>query len=212
MCAVCLCPYDFLFGWIASAAYRVLKSDPLSLTCNIAISCQAPYWWLTPSKCVFIGILFHDCVSENVLSSYSASLSRRIPGWLGLDNDLRLCYVIHYVMQYIPERFIFNHTISAKIDRIVFQLWKYVRTTISDKDVDRGCKHNHYIDVIMGTMTSQITSLTIVYPIVYSGADQRKHQSSVSLAFVRGIHRWSVNSTHKAPVTPKMFPLGDVIM
>ena len=38
----------------------------------------------------------------------------------------------------------------------------------------------------MGTIASQITSLTIVYSTVYSGADQRKHQSSVSLAFVRG--------------------------
>ena len=41
----------------------------------------------------------------------------------------------------------------------------------------------------MGTMASQITSLTVVYSVVYSGTDQRKHQSSVSLAFVRGIQR-----------------------
>ena len=47
----------------------------------------------------------------------------------------------------------------------------------------------HYIDVTMTTMVSQITSLTVVYSIVYSGVDQRKHQSSASLAFVRGIHR-----------------------
>ena len=67
-------------------------------------------------------------------------------------------------------------------------------------------------DVIMGTMASQITSLTIVYPIVHSGADQRKHQSSASLAFVRGIHRWPVNSPHKRPVTRKMFPFDDVII
>ena len=46
-----------------------------------------------------------------------------------------------------------------------------------------------YGDVITGTIASQITSLTIVYSAVYSGADQRKHQSSASLAFVRGIHR-----------------------
>ena len=64
----------------------------------------------------------------------------------------------------------------------------------------------------MGTMASQITSLTIVYSIVYSGADQRKHQSSVSLAFVRGIHRGPVNSPHKLPVMRKMFPFDDVIM
>ena len=37
----------------------------------------------------------------------------------------------------------------------------------------------------MGVITSQITDLTIVYTNVYSGADQRKHQSSASLAFVR---------------------------
>ena len=47
----------------------------------------------------------------------------------------------------------------------------------------------HYDDVIMTTMASQITSLAVVYSIVYSDADQRKHQSSASLAFVRGIHR-----------------------
>ena len=47
----------------------------------------------------------------------------------------------------------------------------------------------HYADVIMGPIASQITSLTIVYSIVYSDADQRKHQSSASLAFVWGIHR-----------------------
>ena len=47
----------------------------------------------------------------------------------------------------------------------------------------------HYDDVIMTTLASQITSLTVVYSIVYSGVDERKHQSSASLAFVRGIHR-----------------------
>ena len=67
-------------------------------------------------------------------------------------------------------------------------------------------------DVIMGSMASQITSLTIVYSAVYSGADQRRHQGSASLAFVRGIHRGPVNSPHKWPVTRKMFPFDDVIM
>ena len=72
---------------------------------------------------------------------------------------------------------------------------------------------DHYTNVIMSVMASQITNITrSVYSIVYSGADQRKHQSSVSLAFVRGIHRWSVNSPHNGPVTRKMFPFDDVIM
>ena len=57
-------------------------------------------------------------------------------------------------------------------------------------------------------MASQITSLTIVYSTVYSGADQRKYQSS----FVRGLHRGPMNSPQKWPVARKMFPFDDVIM
>ena len=64
----------------------------------------------------------------------------------------------------------------------------------------------------MGAIASQITSLTIVYSTFYSGADQRKHESSASLAFVRGIHRGPVNSPHKWPVTRKVFPFDDVTM
>ena len=64
----------------------------------------------------------------------------------------------------------------------------------------------------MSTKASQITSLTIFYPVVYSGTDQWIHQSSASLAFVRGIHRWPVNSLHKGPVTQKVFTFEDVIM
>ena len=64
----------------------------------------------------------------------------------------------------------------------------------------------------MGAMASLITSLTSVYPTVHPGADQRMHQSSASLAFVRGIHRRPVNSTHKWPVTRKIFPFDDVVM
>ena len=66
------------------------------------------------------------------------------------------------------------------------------------------CHHNA---VIMGAMSSQITSLTIVYSTVHSGADQRKHRSSASLAFVRGIHRWPVNSPHKGQYRGKCFHL-----
>ena len=81
-------------------------------------------------------------------------------------------------------------------------------TTKHNKEWNAG----HYDDVIMGTIASQITSLTSVYSTVYSGADQSKHQSSASLAFVWGIHRGPVNSPHKWPVTRKMFPFDGVII
>ena len=69
-----------------------------------------------------------------------------------------------------------------------------------------------YNDVIMSPMASLITSRAIVYSTGYSGADQRKLQSSASLAFGRGIHRGPVNSPHKGPVTRKMFLFDDVIV
>ena len=71
---------------------------------------------------------------------------------------------------------------------------------------------SYYTDVITSMMASQITRLSIVYSTVYSGADQRKHQRSASLAFVRGILRRPVNSPNNGPVTRKMFPFDDVIM
>ena len=70
----------------------------------------------------------------------------------------------------------------------------------------------HYKGVIMGAIASQITSLNIVYSTVYSDADQRKHQSPASLAFMRGSHRGPVNSPHKWPITRNTFPFDDVIM
>ena len=67
--------------------------------------------------------------------------------------------------------------------------------TLSILNMSRGDRVSemtifHYGDVIMGAIASQITSFTIVYSTVYSDADQRKHQSPASLAFVPG-DRWS---------------------
>ena len=70
----------------------------------------------------------------------------------------------------------------------------------------------HYSDVTMSANVSQITGVSIVYWTVCSGGDQRQHQSSASLAFVKGCHRSTVKSPHKGPATRKMFPFDDVIM
>ena len=69
----------------------------------------------------------------------------------------------------------------------------------------------HYGDVIMTTIASQITSLTVVYSIVYSDADQRKHQKLRVTGLCVGNSPGPVNSPHKGPVTRKMFPFDDVI-
>ena len=118
-----------------------------------------------------------------------------------------------------PKRWTVLWTVE-KSSRFDFKFWNHFENNIYHQYVlwwepcvtDRLVSMIHYNDVIMGAIASQITSLTIVYSIVYSDADQRKHQSSASLAFVRGIHRGPVNYPHKWPVTRKMFPFDDVIM
>ena len=108
-----------------------------------------------------------------------------------------------YIIYHLPNHYVTS--ISAK--RFVL-VWPRI-AWFPDRQT------GHYSDVIMGPIASQNTSLTIVYSTVYSGADQWKHQISASLAFVRGIHRWPlnyrwpVNSSHKWPVTRKMFPFDD---
>ena len=69
----------------------------------------------------------------------------------------------------------------------------------------------HYNDVIMSSMASQITGVSIGCSNICSGGDQRKHQSSASMAFVRGIHLWPRNSSTKGSVTRKMFPFDDIM-
>ena len=70
----------------------------------------------------------------------------------------------------------------------------------------------HSIDIIMSTVMSQITSVSIVYSTVCSGADQRELRSCASLAFVRGIYRWPVNAPHKGPERREMVLFDDVVM
>ena len=67
-------------------------------------------------------------------------------------------------------------------------------------EITLGWMPQHYDDVIMSAIASQITSLTIVYSIVYSSTDQRKHQSSASL-------RGPVNSPHKSQLRGECFHL-----
>ena len=74
---------------------------------------------------------------------------------------------------------------------------------------ERSITCTHYIDIIRSAMASQITGVPTVCSNVCSCTDQRKHQSSVSVAFVKGIHLWPVDSPQKGPVTWKMSPFYD---
>ena len=119
------------------------------------------------------------------------------------------CVHIKYVT---PEEKQWVHTVMANFTHRQSGLFQWTGAIIESCQFNTACIDHHNSDIIMGVVPSQITSLMIVHWTVYSGADQRKHHSSASLAFVRGIHRGPVNSPHKCPVTRKMFPFDDVIM
>ena len=59
---------------------------------------------------------------------------------------------------------------------------------------------SHYSDITVSAMLSQIAGVLIICSTVCSGAHQRKCHSSASLAIVRGLHHWLVDSPHKGPV------------
>ena len=70
----------------------------------------------------------------------------------------------------------------------------------------------NYNGVIMSIWRLKSPALPLFTQPFIQGKDQGKHQSSASLAFLRGIHRSPMNSPHKGPVTQKMFPFDDIIM
>ena len=90
-----------------------------------------------------------------------------------------------------PLRCGYNVPVKTANEDIYLAIKHTIRDNTAADGLERGLqrKGTHYSDGRMGAIASQINSLTIVYSTVRSGADQRKHQSSAQLAFVRGIHR-----------------------
>ena len=117
----------------------------------------------------------------------------------------RHCSVVDLFLDWWSE------TKCCRAYEVEFSLSNFVFHTLWMK-ISLPHKLTHYSDVIMSAMAPLITGVSIVYSTVCWGTDQRKHQGSTLLAFVRGIHRWPVNSPYKWPTTRKMFPFGDVIM
>ena len=139
-----------------------------------------------------------------IVASLALGQSKYIP------LNVMLCYLIQYTYALI---YIVGWLLTTDKTMSILSLFIDLHIVVFCSSLaPDGFTHIDYSDVIMGAMVSHITSLTVVNSTIYSGADQRKHQSSASLAFVRGIHRWPVNSPHKGPVTRKMFPFDNVIM
>ena len=155
---------------------------------------------------------FYICVIWNIWCKIFTFSSKQVPNqqgdvWYAFDSPISppkskenclilktsFVDVLKYLALYIPHTLLFTTHLN-------------IPCCIDTR------RQIHFTDVIMSVMASQITSLTIVYSTVYSGAYQRTNQSFMSLAFVRGIPLSPVNSPHKRPVTRKMFPFDDVII
>ena len=107
-------------------------------------------------------------------------------------------------------------TFSGTLD-FIYNRYGTVVNHVSALHVPMVCVLSLYLwqhcnEVLMSAMVSPITGASIVCSTVCSGADQRKCQNSASLAFVRGIHQWPVDSPHKEPVTRKIFQCDDAII
>ena len=133
-------------------------------------------------------------------------------GWLGGFVFFLFVLFWVFVLVFCLFVFLFVSFFCFLVDVFLFFCWFFGGCSFFKRTTLLCHKFHHYDDVIMSAIASQITSLTIVYSIIYSDADQRKHQSSASLAFVQGIHRGPVNSPHKWPVARKMLSFDDVIM
>ena len=143
-----------------------------------------------------------------------------IPKWelLKIDERKRIRYTSFPLQRYakyiwvsvyrLHAAFVFisaNIYDNAKLPRVMFFIWHgsncHELCISCHKSVTT---YLHCNDVIMSVMASQIPGVKIVHSTVCSGSDQWKHQSTASLAFVRGIHRWPVISPHKGPITRQM--------
>ena len=125
--------------------------------------------------------------------------------------------LIGFIQTFSPVYITRKKCIGKSRFNSVSTIWKFTINehwflVLFDRYIPWHFRCSLYNDVTMAAIVSQIAGVPIVYSNVYSGADQRKHQSSASLAFLRGIHRWPVNSPYIGAATRKMFPFDDVIL
>ena len=130
--------------------------------------------------------------------------------WCLLWKDVT-CYKYMFFQGELFVLDVIRHVVKETSYEKKTQKGKKTASIIVEKGVSLDwCKR--YIDATMSVFAPQITGVSVAYSTFCSGADHRKHQSSASLAFVREIHRWLVNSLHRGPETRKRIPFDYVIM
>ena len=174
---VCFCDIKVWFkvlSLIAVALYvNLCQTEPLYITENWKLSrCQlCRHWWHCTAFVIRLPSV-SEAPLKNIGILYKQPTQRQIP----------LTFFIAYYIWWI-FRFVFTTNLTSnyktKNAHSTTAGWRFHRIWVTSQKslLDHKC------DVIMTAMASQIPSLTIDYSTVYSGSDQRKHQSSASLAF-----------------------------
>ena len=167
--------------------YIILQSSVCDINDNRAILC---YHLTSQCQIIFVyhsAIIWRSCRASPIglmqtltflvcFQVNSPCIKASWPGNKSWDPKLLEMWLLVQQLDNSNNKKIFVRWIHRRPLNVLHTgLWKLIRI-------------NHYIDVIMTTVASQITSLAVVCLTVYSDADQRKHQSSASLAFVWGIH------------------------
>ena len=168
--------------------HRIARSLGWDMGCLLWI--LSPVLYHDPVSAVVYAIPFGIGPRHNGTRQYIHMCTLHIPRLLLYKNTHKMCHMAHPWRRvlWVRQRFSLSFSCGGRHSVIHDCSMLRVNNTYTIT--------YHYIDVIMTTMASQITSLTVVYSIVYSGADQRKHQSSASLAFVRGTYRdWWIPRT-----------------
>ena len=164
--------------------------------------------------CIKITQTYDLYMNHNMTSRFPKYVKRE-----RLNHDAKMCSISHEIYTRMCLMYC-GYIITSETNDVIplltsirdVFLFKAPYSCLNGREVTVIDMAHYHHDVLMSMKASQIPSPTIVCSTGYSGADQRKHQSSVSLAFLLGIHRWRVNSPHKGPVTRKTFPFDDVIM
>ena len=216
--------YTLLDMWVIFHA--VITGSHLPFVCNnyliLQLTCVIHPWDSIPKRlscyitlgCHSNGIVFSP-IAE--IKYYSLSVQWRFVFWydIWISNVCgHLKILITNILRWLPLvqntiwewRYLHDMCCVNRL-KLLWQWWWSWYAILHCQTTFYHCS-----DVIRSAMAPQISGVTIVHSTVCSGADQRKHQSSASLAFVIGIHRWPVNSPYKGPVTRKMFPSDDVII
>ena len=155
------------------------------------------------TSCMKLFYFYHLIISPDTKMSANLQTTDRLFAWMKTTSDFFVEFLLNYLNGKIVRMtaLIFTGDVTSSMNTNAVNLttfpflWCYPVGSLD------------HSDVIMDAMASQITSLTIIYSTVYSDADHRRHQSSASLAFVRGIHRSPVNSPHNGQWRGKCFHL-----